>query len=91
MTRAFVAAQPWREFSAARSAAGPHGVARRGAAHGHDQCGARVGKAGARHGSGWRGRRRVFGRVRPRSSTWRAMNSVDPRKIKIRAFLRLFV
>ncbi len=60
------------------------GPTRRGAT----QCGARVRPvrrtsqmAGARHDSSWRGRRRVFGRVR------HGMNSADPRKITIRAIL----
>uniref|UniRef100_A0A0E0RHH9 Secreted protein n=1 Tax=Oryza rufipogon TaxID=4529 RepID=A0A0E0RHH9_ORYRU len=43
MTRALVVAQLWCGFSAARSSAGPRGVARRSAAHGYDQCGGRVG------------------------------------------------
>uniref|UniRef100_A0A0E0EQL9 Uncharacterized protein n=1 Tax=Oryza meridionalis TaxID=40149 RepID=A0A0E0EQL9_9ORYZ len=48
MTRVQHGAQLSHGFSAARSVAGPRGVARRGAAHGHAQCNARVGKAGAR-------------------------------------------
>jgi hypothetical protein len=42
MTWALVVAQLWCGFSAARSAAGPRGVARRSAAHGYDQFGGRV-------------------------------------------------
>uniref|UniRef100_A0A0E0B132 Uncharacterized protein n=1 Tax=Oryza glumipatula TaxID=40148 RepID=A0A0E0B132_9ORYZ len=84
VTQALVAVQPYAGIRRLGRAAGPHGAARRGAAHGHAKCGARVGKVGVRHIRDRRRRRRVFDRVESESSTWEHPGT-PPRRADVHA------